>query len=183
MDTNSSEKIYQDTFDGIVLYYRDTTLTEELISKYKAGQIIMERGFVDMTFKFGGIAGNLRYVIASKHGNDLSKLSPDAAQYGHVVLSNNSYFKVLDVVRKNNKTQILLLEILPDSIEYFTKNTPDFENILITNTRENFEMNSHLQVLPELNTLDWRERTEFPLGMDGEGVFFAVDGLQDQQPR
>ena len=39
------------------------------------------------------------------------------------------------------------------------------------------------KVLPELNTLDWRERTEFPLGMDGEGVFFAVDGLQDQQPR
>ena len=78
---------------------------------------------------------------------------------------------------------LLLLEILPDSIEYFTKNTPDFENILITNTRENFEMNSHLQVLPELNTLDWRERTEFPLGMDGEGVFFAVDGLQDQLPR
>lgn len=174
METSSSEKIYQQTFDGIELFYRDTTLSEELISRYTTGQIIMERGFVDMTFKFGGIAGNLRYVIASAHGRDISKMSPDAAQYGHVVLSNNSFFKVLDIVRKNSKTQILLLEILPETLEFFTKSTADFENILIINTRENFENNSHLPVLAELNTLDWRERTEFPLGMDSEGVFFPV---------
>lgn len=172
METGTSDKIYQETFDGIEFFYRDTTLPDELISKYTAGQIIMERGFVDMSHKSGGIAGNLRYLVATAHGKDISKLSPDASRYGHVILSNNAVFKVLDIIRKNRKTQILLLEIPSNAIDLFTHVTADFEKVLITNAREIFEHMLPLPVSHELNTLDWRERTEFPIGMDSSGDFF-----------
>jgi hypothetical protein len=75
MDNKKVEEIYNQTFAGLTLFYRDTTLSETLISKYHVGQILTERGFTDMSYKGGGLATNFRYLIASAHAKDLDRKS------------------------------------------------------------------------------------------------------------
>lgn len=75
--------MYHETFSGLKLFYRDTSLSENFISNYKIGQIIQEKGFTDMSSIGGGLSGNLRYLIASAHPKDLSKFNPDSAKIGH----------------------------------------------------------------------------------------------------
>jgi len=53
-----SDKIHRETFEDLAFFYRDTSLKEELISKYKTDLIINELGFCDMTYKAGGLTGN-----------------------------------------------------------------------------------------------------------------------------
>src|SRR4051812_28957790 len=45
MNNKELEEIFNETFAGLALFYRDTKLDDQLISKYQVGQIIMERGF------------------------------------------------------------------------------------------------------------------------------------------
>src|SRR5689334_25221514 len=104
MDNKQIEEIYNQTFGGLTLFYRDTTLSEDLISKYRVGQILNERGFTDMSYKGGGLASNLRYLIASAHAKDISAISPDSAIFGHVVLRSNAWFKLLDIYKIGDKT-------------------------------------------------------------------------------
>ena len=61
MNNKQIEEIYNQTFGGRTLFYRDTTLPDHLISKYTVGQILTERGFTDMSYRGGGISTNLRY--------------------------------------------------------------------------------------------------------------------------
>ena len=110
MDSNN---IHRETFKDLAFLYRDTTLKKELISKYKIGSIINEKGFCDMSFKAGGLTGNLRFLIATNNGRDISQINPDILAYGFILLQSDSFFKILDVYRLNDKTQILLcLKIL-----------------------------------------------------------------------
>ena len=108
MNNTEIEEIYKQTFSGLTLFYRDTTLSEGLISKYQIGQILTERGFTDMTYKDGGLVTNCRYLIASANAKDLSAFNPDSKQFGHVLLTSNAFFKVLDIYKIGNKTQIFL---------------------------------------------------------------------------
>lgn len=79
MGNKEIEDIYNQTFGGLTLYYRDTTLSDILSSKYQVGQILTERGFTDISFKGGGLATNFRYLIASANGKDLSAFNPNSA--------------------------------------------------------------------------------------------------------
>lgn len=166
------EEIYSPVFTGLTLFYRDTSLAENLISLYRMGQILMERGFTDMSYKGGGIASNLRYLIASSHAKDVSAISPDTAVFGQVVLPFNSWFKVVDIYRLGDKTQIFLLEIPENAVELFANTNTDLEEDLVKKARSNFEANVNLPPVPELQFLDWKERTEFPIGMSNKGEFF-----------
>src|SRR4051812_24493777 len=109
MDNQKIEEICNRTFAGLTLFYRDTNLDPGHIAKYKTGQILCERGFTDMTFKGGGLDGNLRYLIASARAKDVSSILPDMSKYGLSLLSSGSFFKVLDVYSIGDKTQVLLL--------------------------------------------------------------------------
>lgn len=42
MDNKQIEEIYNQTFGGLTLFYRDILLMEDLISKYKVEQILIE---------------------------------------------------------------------------------------------------------------------------------------------
>ena len=119
MENKQIEEIYNSTFSRLTLYYRDTTLDTNLILKYQVGQILTERGFTDMSYKGGGLATNLRYLIASANARDLSALNADSKQYGHVLLSANVFFKVLDIYKIGYKTQIFLLEIPVSAVDFF----------------------------------------------------------------
>lgn len=92
MKNTRLKAIYNETFSGLKLFYRDTNLSEDLILKYKVGQIIQEKGFTDMSSLGGGLSGNLRFLVASAHPKDLSKFNPDSAKIGHFLLDSIAYF-------------------------------------------------------------------------------------------
>ena len=172
MDNKQIEEIYNQTFSGLTLFYRDTTLAEDLISKYQFGQILTERGFTDMSYKGGGLATNFRYLIASANGKDLSAFNPDSKQFGHVLLSSNTFFKVLDIYIIGDKTQVFLLEIPATAVDLFVSATSSVEEDIIQKARESFDTKSNSELIAELQTNEWREKTEFPIGMNDKGEFF-----------
>lgn len=175
MKNSRLKTIYNDTFSGLKLYYRDTDLPENLISNYKIGQIIQEKGFTDMTSIGGGLSGNFRYLIASAHAKDLSKFNPDSAKIGHFLLDTIAYFKVLDIQKIGNKTQVFLLNIPDNSILLLKNSSSNLEDEIIEKARRKFESKINLALVPELQTESWKERTKSPLGMSDNGEFFFDD--------
>lgn len=172
MDNKQIEEIYHQTFSGLTLFYRDTSLPENLISKYHVGQILTERGFTDMTYKGGGLATNFRYLIASANGKDLSAFNPESAQFGHILLTSNAFFKVLDIYKIGDKTQVFLLEIPATAVDFFANATSNIEEDITIKARENFDTNCNAVPIPELQNQEWKQRTEFPIGMSDKGELF-----------
>ncbi|MBS7256236.1 hypothetical protein [Flavobacterium branchiicola] len=167
--------IYNETFNGLKLFYRDSNLPENLIVNYKVGQIIQEKGFTDMSSIGGGLSGNIRYLIASAHPKDLSKFNPDSAKIGHFLLDTIAYFKVLDIQKKENKTQIFLLNIPDNSISLFKNSTSNLEEEIIEKARRKFSDKIDSALAPELQTENWKERTKSPIGMSENGEMFFDD--------
>lgn len=171
--TNSEiEEIFNQTFAGLTLFYRDTNLADDIISKYSVGQIISERGFVDMSYKGGGLTNNLRYLIASANGKDISAINPGASKYGHILLKSNSFFKVLDIYKIGDKTQIFLLEIPETTVDFFAQATSNIEKEITIKARKSFDQKVDATRIAELQTPQWKERTSHPIGMSDEGEFF-----------
>ncbi|MDR6762866.1 hypothetical protein J2Y38_003084 [Flavobacterium sp. 2755] len=184
MKNSRLKAIYNDTFSGLKLYYRDTDLPENLISNYKIGQIIQEKGFTDMTSIGGGLSGNFRYLIASAHAKDLSKFNPDSAKIGHFLLDTIAYFKVLDIQKIGNKTQVFLLNIPDNSILLLKNSSSNLEDEIIEKARKKFESKIHLALIPELQKESWKERTKSPLGMSDNGeLFFDDSKIKVESPK
>lgn len=175
MRNSRLKTMYHETFSGLKLFYRDTNLSENLISNYKIGQIIQEKGFTDMSSIGGGLSGNFRYLIASAHAKDLSKFNPDSAKSGHFLLDSIAYFKVLDIQKIGNKTQVFLLNIPDNSISLFKNSTSNLEDEIIEKAQKRFREKIDADFIPELQTENWRERTKSPLGMDDNGLLFFDD--------
>lgn len=176
MNTQEIEEIYKHTFDGLNFFYRDTELSEKLISKYEIGKILKETGFTDMSYKAGGLICNLRYLIASANAKNVSSVNPHSAQFGHVILKSDSFFKILDIYKIDSRTQILLLEIPEIATELFASTNSENENELIQKGRKNFETNILLPPVMSLQSDAWTEGTEAPIGMSSRGKFFYDDG-------
>ncbi|MEP6806643.1 MAG: hypothetical protein ABI892_19100 [Flavobacterium sp.] len=169
------KSIYNETFSGLKLFYRDTNLSDQLISNYKIGQIIQERGFTDMSSIGGGLSSNFRYLIASAHAKDISKFNPDSVKNGHFLLDSIAYFKVLDIQKIENKTQVFLLNIPDNSISLLKNSTSNLEEEIIEKARKKFKDKIHSALIPELQTEDWKLRTKSPLGMNENGELFFDD--------
>ncbi|MBP4139719.1 hypothetical protein [Flavobacterium geliluteum] len=183
MENARIEAIYNETFSGLKLFYRDTNLPENLISNYKIGQIIKERGFTDMTFIGGGLSGNFRYLIASADAKDLSKFDPDASKTGHYLLASDAYFKVLDIQQAENKTQVFLLNIPDNAVSLFKNSISNIEEEIIEKAQQRFKDKINLDLIPELQTEDWIERTRLPIGMSIEGEMFFNDSEINESPQ
>lgn len=172
MNTERIQEIYNRTFPGLRFFYRDTAIPEHLISKYEIGQILMEPRNTDMSSKGGGLTTNCRYLIASAHAKDLSALHPDDAELGHFVLPSRTFFKVLDIYKVGDQTQILVLEIPEAAVDFFETTNSNIEENVIQKARENFETKLNAEPIAELQPQEWKERTEQPIGMDDERRFF-----------
>ena len=176
--------IYNETFSGLKLFYRDTDLPDNIISNYKIGQIIQEKGFTDMSSMGGGLSGNIRYLIASAHPKDLSKFNPDSAKIGHFLLDTIAYFKVLDIQKIENKTQVFLLNIPDNSISLFKNSSSNLEEEIIEKARKKFKDKIHSPLVTALQTDDWKERTKSPLGMTDTGeLFFDDSKIKIESPK
>lgn len=182
MKNSRLKTMYHETFSGLKLFYRDTNLSENLILNYKVGQIIHEKGFTDMSSIGGGLSGNLRYLIASSHPKDLSKFNPDSAKIGHFLLDSIAYFKVLDIQKIDDKTQVFLLNIPDNSISLFKNSTSNLEEEIIEKARKKFKDKINLPLIPELQTENWKEKTKTPIGMSDNGELFFDDSKIKAEP-
>jgi len=184
MKNSRLKTMYHETFSGLKLFYRDTNLSENLILNYKIGQIIQEKGFTDMSSIGGGLSGNLRYLIASSHPKDLSKFNPDSAKMGHFLLDSIAYFKVLDIQKIDDKTQVFLLNIPDNSLTLFKNSSSNLEEEIIEKARKKFIDKRNLDLIPELQTENWKERTKSPLGMSDNGeLFFDDSKIKKESPK
>lgn len=182
MKNTRLKAIYNETFSGLKLFYRDTDLPENLIINYKIGQIIQEKGFTDMSSIGGGLSGNLRYLIASAHAKNLSKFNPASAKTGHFLLDTIAYFKVLDIQKIENKTQIFLLNIPDNALLLLKNSTSNLEEEIIEKAQKRFREKLNSSLIPELQTQDWTERTKAPLGMNENGELFFDDSKIKTEP-
>ncbi|KIA98241.1 hypothetical protein OA93_10660 [Flavobacterium sp. KMS] len=184
MKNTRLKAIYNETFSGLKLFYRDTNLPEDLISNYRVGQIIQEKGFTDMSTLGGGLSGNFRYLIASANAKDLSIFNPDSAKIGHYLLDTIAYFKVLDIQRIDDKTQVFLLNIPDNSLTLFKNSSSNLEEEITEKAREKFINKRNLPLIPELQTNDWKERTKTPIGMNDNGeMFFDDSKIKTESPK
>lgn len=175
MKNKRIKETLDETFSDLKLFYRDTNLTENLISNYKIGQIIKEKGFTDMTSMGGGLYGNFRYLIASANAKDLSKFNPDSSKMGHFLLDEISFFKVLDIQKIENKTQVFLLHIPDNSLSLFKNSTSNIEEEITEKARQKFISKINSPLIPELQTENWKEKTKLPIGMNDQGEMFFDD--------
>jgi hypothetical protein len=184
MKNSRLKSIYNETFSGLKLFYRDTELPDNLISNYKVGQIIQEKGFTDMSSLGGGISGNFRYLIASAHAKDLSIFNPNSAKIGHFLLDSISYFKVLDIQTTEDKTQIFLLNIPDNSLTLFKNSSSNLEEEITEKARDKFINKKNSLLIPELQTKNWKERTKSPIGMNDNGeMFFDDSKIKMESPK
>jgi hypothetical protein len=176
--------LLDETFSDLKLFYRDTTLTDDLISNYKVGQILKQKDFTDMSFIGGGLSGNCRYLIASSDARDLSKFNPDSAKNGHSLLDDNSFFKVLDIQRIKNKTQIFLLNIPGNSLSLFKNSTSNLEEEITEKARQKFIAKMDSAPIPALQSENWIQRTKHPIGMSADGQLFFDDAtITTEEPK
>lgn len=184
MKNKRIKETLDETFSDLKLFYRDTNLTDSLIEKYKVGQIIKEKGFTDMTSMGGGLSGNLRYLIASANVKDISKFNPGSSKIGHFLLDEISFFKVLDILKIGNKTQVFLLHIPDNSLSLFKNSTSNIEEEITEKARQKFSSKINAPLIPELQTENWKERTKSSIGMNDQGEMFFDDAtIKIEEPK
>jgi hypothetical protein len=184
MKNKRIKETLDETFSDLKLFYRDTNLTDTLVENYKVGQIIKEKGFTDMTSIGGGLSGNLRYLIASANAKDISKFNPDSSKIGHFLLDEISFFKVLDIQKIGNKTQVFLLHIPDNSLSLFKNSTSNIEEEITEKARQKFISKINSALIPELQTENWKEKTKASIGMSDNGeLFFDDSTIKTEQPK
>jgi hypothetical protein len=172
MTNEEVEKIINEVFPGLTLYYRDADLSKEVISNYQSRQILMEPAFVDCSYMGGFPTGNTRYLIASNKAADLGRVQPEVAKYGMMVLNAGSFFKVLDIYEIDGYTQVLLLHIPSQAVDFFKITNSNLEQTVIDKCRALFEKRMTDAIIPELNEEEWKQRIDFPVGMSKEGKLY-----------
>lgn len=174
-DKQKYEDLANKTFPGLSMVIRDVNLPEILASKYKQGTIIREKGFTDASFRVMGMVTTHRYSILSNHMADFSEFE-HGTKWGLCVANAGSRFKVLDIYKYDNKTQILLLHLLDDEDwKLFQNAVFNLEEDFIKTARERFENKCNQAPVPELTTEEWLARGALPLGMDDNGAFFELE--------
>lgn len=153
-------------------FYRDTTLSNEILEMYKVNIIFQEPTFCDATFKRSGMLASHRYQIISSNARSLDIFSENP-QWGHCVWQTGRYFKVIDKTSIGEYTQITLLEIPEDLLLYFQTDLLAFiEKEFALQAVKDFEEVVNLPPLHELNVRDWLDRVVDPLGINDELEFF-----------
>ena len=183
-DKAELEEAFNNTFPGLTMYYRDCDLNPEFISKYQIGQILMERGFTDVSNFAKGLNKNLRYAIASNKAVNMKQANPNVAKFGFHLISAPSHYKVLDIYTIGDKTQILLMHFEAQYKAIFESTTSNIEEKVIGMGRKSLDDKIKMALDVNLNSEEWTKRTEFPIGTSDKGEFFlsASDNKPDTEP-
>ena len=165
-DKQAFENTTYRIFPALHMLVRDANLTEAAASKYKIGTTVREPAFCDATCKIGGMVTTHRYAIISNHYLNTTPLVEKGKMWGLCICQKDSRYKVIDIHRYKNKTQILLLH--DDEVGQLFKNIKYFsKEILIRKCRELFEKKCVSPPIPEVATSEWLDRCAQPIGIDG----------------
>jgi hypothetical protein len=179
-----TEEIVNWTLSGLTMYYRDSELPPAVLSKYKVGLIFRSRTFVDVSSFAGKLTKNCRFIFASTKAAPLFQINPNTEKWGLHTINANSYFKVLDVYEKDGKTQFFLLHIPAKGIDFF-RNTVlrlggnNFEEQIIEKARTSLDQKMQMGIIPALEEKEWIDRTDFPIGLDGNNQFFSLQPTEE----
>lgn len=174
MEHSHIEAAYDETFGGLTMYYRDAELNPDFISKYTINQILLERGFTDVSGFAEGLSTNLRYAIASNKARNVGQINPNVRKYRFHIISAPSSYKVLDIYKIGTQTQILLLHFDAKFTPVFSEINSSIEEKVIGMGRDSFDKKIQMTPNAALNEPEWRKRTQFPIGMSDSGKFFLA---------
>ncbi|PKB44176.1 hypothetical protein AX016_2390 [Cellulophaga sp. RHA19] len=168
------KSIVNNTYAGLLLFYRDCDLDESLISKYKKNQILKEEGFTDVSAFSAGLSKKVRFTIASNKAINMAKINPDVAKFGFYVVRAPGFFKVLDVYKTGDKTHIILLHIDKDYVVFFKRSSMSLDEQIINLAKKRFSRNLVADYNVFLYEEEWLERTKNPIGMTDDGELFLL---------
>ena len=178
---------------GLQFYYRDTDAIDNADEIYKVGETIRAGFFIDVTTKLLRPIHKTRYIIASAHVapfheiKDIVEKNPAIAEWNLCTLHYNSYFKVMDIYKKEGVTQVFLLHI-PENMARLLREdfNMDFvdealgeNNSLKAIARASLDEKMKMDVHPRSLDPTWCERMEAPVGLTAEGDFFPLEPLPD----
>jgi hypothetical protein len=171
---DNSEQIFNWTYPGATLYYKDCEMDGRIVDQFKTNQLIRNGYFLDVSWKGAGMKFNTRFLVASSKAAKLYEINPAVAKYGHCCINCNSYFKVIDMHTIGDKTQIFLLHIPARGLEYFARVSSNIDEDFTRRARLGFEEKLNMQPDPDLADASWVERTNFPVGMDAKNRFYPL---------
>ena len=178
---------------GLQFFYRDTNAISNAAEIYKVGETIRAGFFVDVTTKLLKPIHKTRYIIASAHVahlheiEDLVSNKPAIGEWNLCTLHYNSYLKVLDIYEKEGVTQVLLLHI-PENMArlmntlagiHFVDQALGDDVSLVEMARASLDEKMKMEVHPRSLDKEWCERTEAPIGLNGEGNPFPLEPMPD----
>lgn len=173
INKNTAEyMVFLHTYQDAKLYVRDTNLSEKQAKMYVPERIIQERTFVDATPKIGKMTTTHRFSILSNHIANLSEFENEKDWNIHTTPAN-SIFKVLDVYEHNEKTQILLLHLI-NGFESIFRDARTTKRECVEKSREIFEESFEKEVIASVNSTEWLERCEFPVGLNDEDEYWEI---------
>ncbi|MDR1577626.1 MAG: hypothetical protein LBT86_05290 [Deltaproteobacteria bacterium] len=165
------EEIVDSSYDDLGVYVRDTELAMELSAKYQPGLILREKGLTYASYRVGGPTANHRFAIFSNHMFQY----PDPENYGLVVASENSKFKVIGRHDNDKVHWIILLHLLDDDYwRVFLDLDVPFDSELVKNCVDWLKIKSQNPVIPELSRTEWLTLCQKPLGLDERGQFYPL---------
>ena len=188
------EKFANWTLPGVQFYYRDTNALAKAEDIYHVGDIVRAGFFVDVTTKLLRPTTKTRFLIASAHAaplceiDDLCQQNPNVNKWGWCVLHPNSYFKVMDVYKVGNVTQVFLLHIPPtaailvgrsEMAMKFINEATGSEHTLVGMARKSLDEKVTMDVHPRSLDKEWMERTAHPVGLDDEQQPLPLQAVED----
>ena len=181
------EEIVNWTLPGMTMYYRDTNLTQEIIAKYEVRKIFRSKTFVDVSNYAGKPTTNCRFIFASSKAAPLFRINPATEKWGLHSINCNSYFKVLDVYKKEGVTQIFLIHIPYKGIDFFSRTVlklgeQNIEEQIIGKAKESLNQKLQSDIPAALNEKEWVDRTNFPIGLDNQNEFFTLEPEEPLMP-
>lgn len=181
------EEIVNWTLSGLTMYYRDCELPADVIAKYEVGQIFRSQTFVDVSSFAGKLTKNCRYIFATNKAAPLYQVNPATEKWKLHTINANSYFKVLDIYKKDGKTQLFLLHIPAKGIDFF-RNTVlrlagnNVEEQIIQKSRISLDQKMQMEPVAALEEHEWVQRISFPIGLDNKNEFFSLYPTEDLYP-
>jgi len=168
------EEAYNNIFPGLQMFVRDTFLDKATEEKYVTGKIIREPTYCDVSCRVGGLVTTHRYAILSNRFVDFKDFE-HGSNWGLFVCKRDSYFKILDVYKLNDKTQITLLH-LDENWKLFENVKCNIDADIINMSQERFRNKIDTPPIPELATKRWLDRLSYPIGIDHKNEYFPLTG-------
>lgn len=166
---------------GLQFFYRDTCFPLDVDMVYHVGDVIRAGFYIDATTKLLKPAAQIRYIIASAHAammfeiDDLCAQNPNVKKWNLVTMHKNSYFKVMDIYKRDGVTQIFLLHIPESVARYLGDNVTMFNFIdgasgqstsLVDMARKSLDEKLLDDVHQRSVDEDFKDRMYWPVGLD-----------------